>query len=1277
MTLRAKIKLAEFLCAAPFMGRLLTISSFLVLFLAGYCSCLQPTGTFVGTSLNVAMTSVGAANDANYVGTLRAVTLANDATGNSANLTAVISLKSKINGETEYVSMFLEGVAPTVTSSPDLAVQLLPTWDTCVANSSFGEMCLWAFGGFGDRTFDFALYPGAGHIHLLVSGFGNSAENYALKCLGCADASANSSAIVPGTYSSLNLDIPLSYGPSTAYSYSLFEAYLVNQPYTTGSVQLNLLFYVTPRIGFKHPINLLRSLVGASTPPFYVDVSMTGYLATVGSAGGVQCATEILPVWQNCTQNNTFVDFCSLLPTVMGNQTFSFTVFPLATYTATGLIVNQWGPLTYNLQLVCSNCDSTSGVGQCAIGGGGGGGNGSINLLFNGGLTASPNPVTPGFAGQSVASLANFGTATYCQWANLRTDSKGRVSSCQNNSQPVLSIVAGSSLGLTGQVTFQNNGSNPNVVVFSNPSGQFVQATLPTLPPSPLPAQYARLFEFPASMLRYFFGDDTTSCTYCSIVRDAYGRIASMVSNLPVTSISAMNGVLTGAINFIASPDMTFIASGQSVQGFLTQYWPTSQVIQWPSSITVNPAGAVTAFSSNTPVISFNGADGPVAVTCDGSCSLTQTSPGNFALHSNGGGGGGSVPFITIPYQAQVNFATAACFWPGNGANMRPWSQGQITYSMTLMATRYIGAGPTDPNYGITQVTANFYNFNLTNQVSLSDVDHCSPATYMWGSSNQSTGSSLIAPAIPTCFLPNSSPGPWSSTASTPLPSALFFPTLMADGSTLRQFGWWIYPSGVTGAPAQIEAPGAIAFGRIDQGSGAFTAQSTQILGPTYPMYSDGGATTAGGWEQPNTGIGYPSQLSFSWTTVVTDTSCDQGPPLPATNCSYVLSASSLAFGSVTVGSNALMTVYFFNNGDNGYIYGGYGITGANPSEWTESVTNCSGTLGADDHCYWTLEFSPGSAASFSATFQPLFSCNGTAAVIDVYLSGTGVPVPTTPPPTTTPTPTTTAPATTTPPPTTIAACGFQFTDLNGETRTDIYFFNDPMYNGNCDVQKVGLQNLGNTNLYYVSSSFNSDGTGQGMEIYDFPGVGAQSCFYMQTHSLPIVAYATCWIGVAFCPIVSGTVLTDAQMTSTVACGSPSGSPHSATIFAIGNGNAQPACGESYSPAALPFGSHAHGSCTGGLELFYTMSGHNHYNDWTVSITGTNAAEFTVISNSCTGVVAGPTSCAVTVAFCPSLPPGSRSATLIVGGVCDTSVQPPAATNAGNTFFVPLTGTSA
>ena len=101
---------------------------------------------------------------------------------------------------------------------------------------------------------------------------------------------------------------------------------------------------------------------------------------------------------------------------------------------------------------------------------------------------------------------------------------------------------------------------------------------------------------------------------------------------------------------------------------------------------------------------------------------------------------------------------------------------------------------------------------------------------------------------------------------------------------------------------------------------------------------------------------------------------------------------TSLSFGSLLEATtSAGQTVNLTNSGTAALNIAGINITGSNPSDFAQT-NNCGTTLDIGDSCAISVTFTPGSAASFSATLS--VADNAAASPQTVSLTGTGTPPP-------------------------------------------------------------------------------------------------------------------------------------------------------------------------------------------------------------------------------------------------------------------------------------------
>src|ERR1700688_3192821 len=155
-----------------------------------------------------------------------------------------------------------------------------------------------------------------------------------------------------------------------------------------------------------------------------------------------------------------------------------------------------------------------------------------------------------------------------------------------------------------------------------------------------------------------------------------------------------------------------------------------------------------------------------------------------------------------------------------------------------------------------------------------------------------------------------------------------------------------------------------------------------------------------------------------------------------------------------------------------------------------------------------------------------------------------------------------------------------------------------------------------------------------------------------------IAVNATCTVGVTFTPSGTGERLANLQFTDDA-----SSSPQ---ILALsGNGLAPATPGVTVvpsSPIMLP--NTTQGATSAPVVVTVTNSGNATLNVSAVSLTGVNAADFTLASNTCTGAVAANATCTVRITFTPSAT-GARQANLQITDNAPASPQVVAITGNG------------
>jgi hypothetical protein len=110
---------------------------------------------------------------------------------------------------------------------------------------------------------------------------------------------------------------------------------------------------------------------------------------------------------------------------------------------------------------------------------------------------------------------------------------------------------------------------------------------------------------------------------------------------------------------------------------------------------------------------------------------------------------------------------------------------------------------------------------------------------------------------------------------------------------------------------------------------------------------------------------------------------------LSGTGTALSLSASSLNFGSVTVGTSASRTLTLRNVGSSAIAMGQVRITGHNKNDYNQ-MNNCGPSIAAKGSCAIKVTFTPSLKGTRSAALQFTSNGTGTNAATNVALMGTG-----------------------------------------------------------------------------------------------------------------------------------------------------------------------------------------------------------------------------------------------------------------------------------------------
>jgi hypothetical protein len=334
-----------------------------------------------------------------------------------------------------------------------------------------------------------------------------------------------------------------------------------------------------------------------------------------------------------------------------------------------------------------------------------------------------------------------------------------------------------------------------------------------------------------------------------------------------------------------------------------------------------------------------------------------------------------------------------------------------------------------------------------------------------------------------------------------------------------------------------------------------------------------------------------------------------QTVPLTGTGGGAVatLSASTLTFGSVSVGNtSAAQTVTLTNNGNSSLILSSLGISGANPSDFqimSQSTCPIGGTgIAPLESCSIAVDFVPQASGSRFATVNIADNAAGSPQIIS--LNGTG-----------------TAPVAT------LSETSLSFGNVNvGDTST---------------LPSITLTNTGNQTLMISSVTIDPTVGTPG----DFALSGSNTCETVGT----LQPSTNCAITVSFTPALQGGAIGRVDIADNA-----SGSPQ--TVLLTGTGTA---AGVVLTPSILTFAGQNPGTPASPPQTVTLQNnGTGPLTISSIAITGTNPGDFTQTNNcpigSATSLAAGK-ACSIAVTFAPT-GTGSRSASL---SVSDSSIPSP------------------
>jgi hypothetical protein len=330
-------------------------------------------------------------------------------------------------------------------------------------------------------------------------------------------------------------------------------------------------------------------------------------------------------------------------------------------------------------------------------------------------------------------------------------------------------------------------------------------------------------------------------------------------------------------------------------------------------------------------------------------------------------------------------------------------------------------------------------------------------------------------------------------------------------------------------------------------------------------------------------------------TITITDNATNSPQTIPLTGtgiaASTVFSPSSVTFADQTVGtSSSPSAVTLTNSGTAALTVSTITITGTNAGDYSQTNT-CPSSLAAGAFCTINATFTPAATGTRTADISVSDSASGTAQVVP--LTGTGI-----------------APAVTFVP-------------------TSLTFANQAVGTSSAPIA-LTLSNSGNATLTINSISIG----------------GTNPSDFTQTNncSSSLAAGTSCTINVTFTPTASGTRQANISVSDNA-----SGSPQ--TVALTGSGTTPLV---SFSATSITFPSQAVGttSASSGVTLFNT--GNATLNISSITITGTDAGDFSE-TNTCAPSVSAGSNCTITITFTPEAV-GTRTASV---SIADNAVPSP------------------
>ena len=510
------------------------------------------------------------------------------------------------------------------------------------------------------------------------------------------------------------------------------------------------------------------------------------------------------------------------------------------------------------------------------------------------------------------------------------------------------------------------------------------------------------------------------SINFGSLLVGASGSVNVTLTNSGTASVAISQGSSSGtgySITGLSSPST--LTAGQSTS-FTAKFSPTaagnatgsiSIVSNAPGSpLVIALSGSGTASQPQLTISPASVAFGSVSVGSSGSQTITLTNAGNATLtvtQASPSGTGFSMSGASMPMT--INAGSSASF----SAIFAPTTTGAASGSISIVSNApgspaaialsgtgiqgQLGANPASVNFGSVAVgSTGSQTITLTNSGSASVTISAATAS--------GTGLSISGLSTPQTL------GAGLSTTF----SAQFAPTTAGSASGSISIASnapnspLTIPLSGTATQAQLAAtPATAAFGNVvtgtnnsqtitltNGGSAALTISSATVAGAGF---STTGLTVplsiAAGKTATFNAVFGPSAAGSVTGSVALVSNAPNSPFTIALSGTGVaatqvlgLSASSLSFGNVNVGSNSSLSATLTNNGNSNVTISGVTASGAG---FSSSGLTSGETLTPNQAVTVTGEFAPTTAGAVSGSVS--IASNATSSPSTITLSGTGV----------------------------------------------------------------------------------------------------------------------------------------------------------------------------------------------------------------------------------------------------------------------------------------------